>query len=35
LKLTEVEAGRFTTADNEDVRADGRALIVGNRRYAR
>jgi len=35
LKLIELEAGRFTTADNEDVRADGRALIAGNRRYTR
>jgi len=35
LKLIELEAGRFTTADNEDVHADGRALIAGNRRYTR
>lgn len=35
LKLTAVEPGRFVTADNEEVRVDGKELWVGNRRYTR
>jgi len=35
LKLTTLEPGRFATADNEEVRVDGQALFVGNKRYSR
>jgi hypothetical protein len=35
LKLTAVEPGRFVTADNEEVRVDGKELCAGNRRYTR
>jgi CubicO group peptidase (beta-lactamase class C family) len=35
LKLSAVEPGRFVTADNEEVRVDGKELFVGNRRYVR